>query len=398
MPEEIKVKKLLKKSRFPEAFAGKFGFSPYMGCSHDCKYCDGRFEKYHFEGHIESDIRVRINAPELLAEEIEKQREWGAICISSGISDAYQPAEKKYQLTKECTSILAEYNFPVIMHTKSALMLRDWDNWKRINAKGGVNLYVSITWTDDKLRRKIEPGASTTEERWEMLKTAQQDGFKTGVLAMPVIPQISDSEEHIRKLLEKSRELDLDFIWIAGLTLKPGRQKDYFLDFIKQEFPEHLQTMIDLYQNNDKYGAPINGKRFYRSIMPLYKQYGYQPHIPHQVFKGRFSVYDEISILLYDMQKLYRAENIATGRLKTAAFRYSEWLKQQKRYIAYRRKIKYSIIDTMILELLGSGKFNDIINNAKLTEFLKSVFLNNKVFDYNSLKLTDHADNLSEDR
>ncbi|MCF7919006.1 MAG: radical SAM protein [Candidatus Cloacimonetes bacterium] len=392
MPSEIQVKKLLRKNRFPEAFAGKYAFSPYMGCSHDCKYCDGRYEKYHFEGDLHQDISVRINAPELLAQELPKLREFGPICISSGISDAYQPAERKYGLMSECTSILAEYDFPVILHTKSNLMLRDWLNWEKINRRSGVNLYVSITWLDDSMRQKFEPGASSASERWELLRIAHNAGFKTGVLAMPLIPGISDSDEHIRKLLTKTRELDLDFIWIAGLTLKPGRQKDYFLDFINNEFPRHLQKMTGLYLNNDQYGAPLNGRQFYRQIMPLYEEYGFTDCIPHQVFKGKFALYDEISILLHDMQKLYRLKGIHTARLKTAAFKYAEWLKEQKDYIAHRRNISYNVIDIEIKKQLASGEFSQIIENRKLTVFLQRIFLNNKFLDYSTLELKDETD------
>ena len=108
MPHEIIVKKLIKKSHFPEAFAGKYSFSPYMGCGHDCKYCDGRFEKYYFEGELHKDITVRTNTAELLAKELPKLREYGPICISSGISDAYQPLERQYGIMSDCASIMAE--------------------------------------------------------------------------------------------------------------------------------------------------------------------------------------------------------------------------------------------------------------------------------------------------
>ena len=387
MQSEIEVKKLLKKSKWPEAFAGKYAFSPYMGCAHDCKYCDGRYEKYHFDGSLHEDITVRTNAPELLAKELPKLREFGVICISSGISDAYQPAEREYKLMSECSAILAEHDFPVILHTKSDLMLRDWSNWEKVNNRGGVNLYVSITWLDDKLQQKFEPGASNASQRWELLKIAHDAGFNTGVLAMPLIPQISDSQEHIRNLLGKAQELDLDFIWVADLTLKSGRQKDYFLDFIKAEFPQHLQTIIDMYSNNDQYGAPLNGRKLYRKVLPLYNEFGFTDCIPHQVFKGKFALYDEISILLHDMQKLYRLNRINTSRLKTASFKYATWLKEQKAYIAHRRNLSYSLIDKEIKKQLVSGEFENIISNPKLLGFLQKLFLDYFYFDYFSLRL-----------
>jgi len=387
MPNEIEVKKILKKNRFPEAFAGKYSFSPYMGCGHDCKYCDGRFEKYHFEGELHKDITVHTNTAELLAKELPKLREYGHICISSGISDAYQPFERKYGIMSDCADVLAEYNFPLIFHTKSNLITRDWDNWQRVNTRGGVNLYVSLTWLDDKLAAKFEPHASSASQRLELLATSVAAGFRTGILAMPLIPEVSDSPVHIQALLQKARDLKVDFIWISSLTLKPGRQKDYFLDFIKSEFPDSLESITKLYANNDPYGSPIHNQQFYYSLMPLYKKYGFTDVIPHQVFHNKFAIYDEINILLHDLHKLYRQNKKGIVRLKKATALYRNWLKEKKDFLAHRRNLSYRDIDKEIIHLLRSNKFQEIIENPKLETFFQQIFLHHKLFDYFSLQL-----------
>jgi len=90
---------------------------------------------------------------------------------------------------------------------------------------------------------------------------------------------------------------------------------------------------------------------------------------------------------MHDMQKLYRLKGVATDRLKTAAFRYATWLKEQKAYIAHRRNLSYNVIDDQILLLLQSGEFNNIIQNHKLTTFLQKLFLENQYFDYYFLSL-----------
>lgn len=387
MPHEITVKKLLKKNRFPEAFAGKYSFSPYMGCGHDCKYCDGRFEKYHFEGELHKDITVRTNTAELLAKELPKLREYGPICISSGISDAYQPFERQYGIMSDCANVLAEYDFPVIFHTKSNLISRDWAKWQKVNTRGGVNLYVSLTWLDDILAARFEPHASSASRRMELLKESVASGFRTGILAMPLIPEISDSTEHIRALLQKASELKVDFIWISSLTLKPGRQKDYFLDFIKAEFPDALENITRLYANNDPYGSPVHNQQFYYSLMPLYQEYGFTDVIPHQVFSGKFAIYDEINILLHDLHKLYRQNRKDTIRLKKATSLYRNWLKEKKDFLSHRRNLMYRDIDKEIIHLLRNGKFREIIKNPKLEAFFQQIFIHHKLFNYYTLQL-----------
>ncbi|MDP8221408.1 MAG: radical SAM protein [Candidatus Stygibacter frigidus] len=388
MPNEIEVKKILKKNRFPEAFAGKYSFSPYMGCGHDCKYCDGRFEKYHFEGELHKDIAVRTNTAELLAKELPKLREYGPICISSGISDAYQPFERKYGIMSDCADVLAEYDFPLIFHTKNNLISRDWAKWQKVNARGGVNLYVSLTWLDDKLAAKFEPHASSASQRMELLAASVAADFRTGILAMPLIPGISDSPAHIKALLQKARDLKVDFIWISSLTLKPGRQKDYFLDFIKAEFPESLENITQLYTNNDPYGSPIHNRQFYYSLLPLYKKYGFTDVIPHQVFHGNFAIYDEINILLHDLHKLYHQNRKGTIRLKKATALYKSWLKEKKDFLAHRRNLSYRDIDKEIIHLLKNDKFQEIIENPKLEAFFQQIFLHHKLFDYYNLRFS----------
>jgi DNA repair photolyase len=396
MPEEILAKKLLKKSKFPEAFAGKYSFSPYMGCGHDCKYCDGRFEKYHFEGELHKDIVVRTNTAELLAQELPLLREFGAICISSGISDAYQPLEKKYGIMADCADILAGYDFPVIFHTKSDLILRDWQKWQKVDERGGVNLYVSFTIPDDKLAARIEPHASSASRRLELLKAAIASGFRTGILAMPLIRQISDDPVQIRELLLKARELKVDFIWISSLTLKPGRQKDYFLDFIKGEFPELYDVFRQLYSNEDPYGSPADNRKFSQSLLPLYKEFGFTGAIGHEVFHKKFAIYDEINILLNDLTRLYHSRRRDIGRLKNATMRYRRWLKEKKSFIAHRRNLMYHEIDRKLLYLMENSRFQEIIGNARLQNFFKKIFLEDKVFDYFSLTFPENNDRVSE--
>ncbi len=181
----VTVKKLLKKENPAFPFGGKYRFSPYMACGHSCIYCDGRYEKYHVEGDFDRDIVVRENAPELLEKEIAKLREPGPICLSSGISDAYQPVEKELKITRQCAEILSQHKHPVVIHTKSSLVLRDIDYWEEVHNKSAFTLMISLTMSSDNIRKKLEPGASSVTEKLEAIKKFRSRGMNAGILAMP---------------------------------------------------------------------------------------------------------------------------------------------------------------------------------------------------------------------
>ena len=172
---------------------GKYSFSPYMACAHGCVYCDGRAERYYVEGDFERDIVVRPNLPELLASELPKLRERGFISIGSGISDAYQPIEAENRIMARCAEVLAAHDHPVTLMSKSALALRDLDAWKAVNDRTRFMMLVSLTHADDGTRQVWEPGASSVDDRIEMLRRFSEAGCATGVLAMPLLPEITDT-------------------------------------------------------------------------------------------------------------------------------------------------------------------------------------------------------------
>ena len=137
---EIESKTLLRKHRKVDSwFLTKYGMNIYRGCSHNCIYCDGQAEKYHVIGDFESEIEVKINAPHLLRKALDrlakKRTKPGFIGIVGGVSDAYQPIEKDYKITRQVLEILQEKKYPVMALTKSTLIERDIDLLKKINKK-----------------------------------------------------------------------------------------------------------------------------------------------------------------------------------------------------------------------------------------------------------------------
>ena len=177
---EVQAKTILSVSKIHD-----YVVNPYVGCQHACSYCYARFMK-RFTGHQEpwgEFVDVKINAPELLSKEILKKKR-GNVWVS-GVCDPYQPLEAKYQLTRRCLAILAEHNWPVIVQTRSPLVLRDIDILK--NAKN-FEVGFSVTTADDSIRQLFEPHAPPIAERIAALDTLHKAGIRTYAMIAPMLP------------------------------------------------------------------------------------------------------------------------------------------------------------------------------------------------------------------
>jgi len=177
---EVQAKSILSTSQvYP------YVINPYTGCQHACSYCYARFMK-RFTGHREpwgKFVDVKVNAPELLQRQITRKapdRVW-----ISGVCDPYQPLEAKYKLTRRCLEILVQHHWPVIIQTRSPLVLRDLDILKR-----GTDLEVglSITTADDAIRRMFEPNAPPIPARIRTLDELHRAGIRTYAMIAPMLP------------------------------------------------------------------------------------------------------------------------------------------------------------------------------------------------------------------
>lgn len=170
--------------------------NPYVGCSHRCLYCYATFMK-RFTGHTEpwgTFVDIKINAPECLERQLRKA-DRGTIMISS-VTDAYQPVEAGYRLTRKCLEILLENQFPVTILTKSPLVLRDLDLFTKFQR---ISVGLTISTSDEKTRKIFEPNAPPIGLRIQALKTLFEKGIETYAFIGPVLPMDP------RMLVEKIR-------------------------------------------------------------------------------------------------------------------------------------------------------------------------------------------------
>ena len=385
-----RVKTALRRANLSGSFVvGKYSFSPYMACQHGCVYCDGRAERYYVDGDFQRDIVVRENLPHLLAGEVERLREKGFISIGSGISDAYQPIEKREQIMARCAGILAEQDHPVIIMTKSALALRDLDLWARVNARSRFVFLVSLTHATDDTRRAWEPGASSVADRLDALRRFKDAGCATGVLAMPLLPGITDTEDNMKALYDQAARVGVDFIMPAGLTLRPGRQKDFFMHHLSRHRPDLVARYEDLYREDRPSGivrASYRNEQYAR-LVAHNAEVGLPWLLPHRIYRGHLHVYDEVNVLLHHMVELYEACGTSTRPLKAALKRFMGWLETRKTQYNRHRSWLYEDLDIELAALCRAGSLVEVVENEKLAPFVIDVVLKRSVFNYVRLRL-----------
>lgn len=177
---EIQARSILSTSKiYP------YVINPYVGCQHACSYCYARYMK-KFTDHKEpwgSFVDVKINAAELLRKEICKKKK--ATVWISGVCDPYQPLERKYKLTRQCLQVLALNDWPVVVQTRSSLVLRDADILKEAR---NVEVGFSITTADDGIRKWFEPAAPPIPERLNALAELHGLGIRTYAMIAPILP------------------------------------------------------------------------------------------------------------------------------------------------------------------------------------------------------------------
>ncbi len=177
---EIQAKSVLSKSRVYD-----YVVNPYVGCEHACTYCYARFMK-RFSGHAEpwgQFVDVKINAPDLLKVEIQKKKR-GKVWVS-GVCDPYQPIEWRYKLTRACLEILVEKGWPVVVQTRSPLVIRDRDILEKAS---DLEVGISVTTALEKFRKMFEPSAPPIRERIRALGDLHSAGIRTFAMIAPVLP------------------------------------------------------------------------------------------------------------------------------------------------------------------------------------------------------------------
>lgn len=373
---EVEAKSLLRRSTVVDPwFLGRFGSNLYRGCEHGCAYCDGRAERYYVAGRFDRDIEVKRNAPTLLATEMDKLREPGFVFVGGGVCDAYQPAEQRYGLSRSLLELCAQRRIPVHLLTKSSLVERDFDVLARINAGTRVVLSFSIALMDEQHRQIFEPGAAPLDERWRVLERAHQLGFGTGVMAMPLLPGLSDQPAHMEVLVQRARQTGVDFVCLGGLTLRPGVQKDGFFALLGKHFPDLLPGYQRLFREARASGMPDGryGERLDVRGRAVLKARQMPGRMPARLFHDLVPLYTEVAVRL-EHRGFERGEpGGGRGALARAGWAIGQWARD--RLNRQRGKNAYRLVESELALLVHSRQLQHIADlDARVIPDVEDVF------------------------
>lgn len=278
--------------------------NPYRGCEHGCIYCYARptHEYLGFSAGLdfESRIMVKYDAAKKLHERLSSPKWEPKVIVMSGVTDCYQPVERKLEVTRGCLEVLAEFRNPVSIITKNYLVTRDIDYLSELAAHNAAHVTLSITTLDRDLARVMEPRTSQPPRRLKAIEKLAKNGISVGVNVAPIIPGLTDHE--CVNILKAARKAGATH---AGFTIVrlPYGVKDLFQEWLEQHFPDRKEKVLN--KIRDMRDGKLNDSTFG-------KRFGGEGNFAKQI-KDLFSVHSKR--LGYNQQR---------SSLSTAAFKPAE--------------------------------------------------------------------------
>lgn len=238
-----------------------YSMNMYQGCEHGCIYCYAR-NSHEFWGFsagldFERKILVKKDAPKLLEDLLKKKRWKAHTIVMSGNTDCYQPAEKKFQLTKQCLEMFLKYKHPVAIITKNALILRDIELLKVLAKDNLISVNISITSLSEETRRILEPRTTTIKRRLQTVKELSDNGIPVNVMLAPIIPSINSHE-----ILPMAKAVsEAGALSIAHTVVRlNGAIGEIFTDWIRKTMPDRADKV--LHQIENCHGGTLNESRY----------------------------------------------------------------------------------------------------------------------------------------
>ncbi|HWC76600.1 MAG TPA: PA0069 family radical SAM protein [Blastocatellia bacterium] len=235
--------------------------NPYRGCEHGCIYCYARptHEYLGFSAGLDFETRVLVkeDAPELLRKELASPKWKPQVIAMSGVTDCYQPIERKLQLTRRCLEVFAEFRNPVAIVTKNHLVTRDADILADMARDNTAGVCVSVTTLDADLARVMEPRTSKPADRIEAIEALSKAGIPTGVMVGPVIPGLTDHE--LISIVSAAANAGARFAGYIVVRLPYG-VKELFDTWLQEHFPDRRKKVLS--HILDVRGGKLNDPRF----------------------------------------------------------------------------------------------------------------------------------------
>ncbi|WP_405843260.1 Rv2578c family radical SAM protein [Streptomyces platensis] len=279
---EVRARSIV--NRVPGASRMPFEWTvnPYRGCSHACVYCFARKTHSYLDldtgQDFDSQIVVKVNAPELLRRELAGRR-WRGDHIAMGTNvDCYQRAEGRYRLMPGIIEALRDHANPFSILTKGTLILRDLPLLQQAAEVTDVGISVSVGFLDHELWRTVEPGTPAPDRRLDVVRTLTAHGIPCGVLMAPVIPFLGDAPDQLRATVRAIAEAGAGSVTPLVLHLRPGA-REWFMAWLGQHHPHLVRRYTTMYADG-AYAPKWYQRRITRQVHELAAEYGIGPTRP----------------------------------------------------------------------------------------------------------------------
>jgi len=271
----LPVRSLLNRCNVPR-MPFTWTINPYRGCEFACKYCYARYTHEFMEMRdgvdFEQKIYVKQHAANLLRQELRRVKDGEEIAIGTA-TDPYQPAERKFEVTRAIVEELSRHEgLEIGIITKSNLVLRDLELLRKIAAGNQLFVNLTITTLDANLARILEPRAPRPDLRLDAVRSLNEAGVNAGVSCAPVIPGITDSPKDLEKLVRAVAEAGGKYIFANPLFLKPCSAA-VFMPFLEKEFPQLVESYRKRYGDR-AYLPESYPKRISQLMVRLREKYG----------------------------------------------------------------------------------------------------------------------------
>jgi DNA repair photolyase len=267
--------------------------NPYRGCEHGCIYCFARpfheFLGFSSGLDFETKILVKEDAPELLREQLSSRKWLPEVIAMSGVTDCYQPVERKLRITRRCLEVLTEFRNPVTTITKNYLVTRDVDLYAELASMNATVVNISVTTLDEKLQRVMEPRTSIPARRLAAIEKLSKAGVPVNVLVAPVIPGLTDHE--IPVILQATRDAGARSAHYVALRLAYALAP-MFENWLEQHFPDRKDKVLNRIRDmrggklyDSAWGKRMSGEGFWadqmRNVFDTgFKKAGFPDDIP----------------------------------------------------------------------------------------------------------------------
>jgi DNA repair photolyase len=236
--------------------------NPYLGCEHGCVYCYAR-PTHAYLGlspglDFETRLTAKANAAALLRKELSSRSYVPELIALGANTDPYQPIERDTRITRSVLEVLSEFNHPVAITTKSAMVVRDIDILGPMAANGLARVAMSICTTDAEIARAMEPRANTPARRFQAIEKLARAGIPTSVIVAPIVPALTDA--HLEQVIERAAEAGADSAHYVLLRL-PLEVRDLFVEWLETHFPlraRHVMSLVSQMRGGKDYDSDFD--------------------------------------------------------------------------------------------------------------------------------------------